>query len=293
MNAASNSCHYFRSGFAVTPCCLYFTACWKKSFVAFILKQVRKSLFHIWINTSLEDLWKISLSVPQKANHLLQGISHRDSWSNSGQSLECGFPTSMIGLTTGLLWKRAFCPSHSMEHVSFCTSKYSVGKKKDPVTPQQCCTGAKLSFNEHKYVHKTKQLQNQEALSSLWGKCPTMSLGFPCWDAAVGLGVFLRLWLESSARATARAHVSIWTAQNLFDSAILRSLLALLDSWPRFGDIESSFHQERLRMELALSLFYCNIFLNTTRYFFALLPALCRLLYHSYDPSQGRLSVLF
>lgn len=75
--------------------------------------------------------------------------------------------TAVSGLATGLLWKRAFCSSHIAGHVSFCTNEYSVVKKNDPVVLQQCCNDAQLSFSEQKYAHKTKWLQNQEALRGL------------------------------------------------------------------------------------------------------------------------------
>lgn len=73
----------------------------KKSFVAFVLEQVRKSLFHIRINKNFEDLWKISLlvtprrSVTSWGDHT-EGISHRDSQSNSGQRLKCWFQQQWV-----------------------------------------------------------------------------------------------------------------------------------------------------------------------------------------------------
>lgn len=109
---------------------------------------------------------------------------------------------SMSGLVTGLLWKRAFCLSCLAGHVSFCTNKYSVVKKKDPVALQWCYTDAQISSSEYKCTHKTKQLQNQEALRvpSAMEKVSDHVSGFPyprcscrVGYAAVGLDLLLRL----------------------------------------------------------------------------------------------------
>lgn len=142
MNAASNSCHYFRSSFAAIPCCLYSTACWKKSFVAFVLEQIRKSLFHIWINTSFEDLWKKACWSPQRVSHLLEGISHRLPKQFRPET-KMLVSKAVSGLATGQPWKRAFCSSSIAGHVSFCTNKYSVVKKKDPVV----CSSAAMMLS--------------------------------------------------------------------------------------------------------------------------------------------------
>lgn len=213
--------------------CTPLPACWKKSFVAFVLEQIRKSLFHIWINTSFEDLWKISLSVTPEGQSPVRGHFPQTPKAIHATDLNVGFK-AVNGLATGLLWKRAFSSSRIAGHVSFCTNKYSVVKKKDPVVLQQCCNDAQLSFSEHKYAHKTKRLQNQ-VLGGLpaTGYMANHISGFSyprcsCrfGDAAVVLDFLLRLWLGSPPRANARAHVSIWAAQSLFDSAIVRSLLA-------------------------------------------------------------------
>jgi len=106
----------------------------------------------------------------------------------------------MGDLATGLLWKRTFCLPCPAGHISFYTNKYSVVKKKDPVALQWCCTDAQLSSSECKYTHKTKQLQNQEALGgpSAMENVDNRVSGFPCPSyscragyAAVGLDLLL------------------------------------------------------------------------------------------------------
>lgn len=157
----------------------------------------------------------------------------------------------MSGLAIGLLWRRAFCLPHPAVF-SFCINKYSVVNREDSVAlQQQWRTDAQLSTSEYKYAHKTKQLQNQEALRgpSAMEKVADLVSGFPCPRcsckvsyAAVGLDLLLRLWLGSSARATARACFSTWMAQSLFDSAMLRSLRSPSRlMWPRSGAMEGSF----------------------------------------------------
>lgn len=179
MNAASNSCHYFRSSFAAIPCCLYSTAWWKKSFVAFVLEQVRKSLFHIWIKRSFEDLWKISLSVTPEGQSPVRGHFPQTHKAIQARELNVGFKSSeWSGYWAAQ--KRAFCSSPIAGHVSFCTNKYSVIKKKDAVLLQHRCNDAQLSFSEYKNVHKTKWLQNQE----VWEGCQPQVLWF--WYAYSG-----------------------------------------------------------------------------------------------------------
>lgn len=50
---------------------------------------------------------------------------------------------AVSGLATGQPWKRAFCSSPIADHVSFCTNKYSVVKKKDPVV----CSSAAMMLS--------------------------------------------------------------------------------------------------------------------------------------------------
>lgn len=64
-------------------------------------------------------------------------------------------------------------------------------------------------------------------------------------------------------------------------------------TWPKSGATESSFCQERLRTELALSLFHCNVLSSWTLQGISLPRSQGSVGFcHSYHPSQGGLSVL-
>lgn len=132
------------------------------------------------------------------------------------------------------------------------------------------------------------------------GKASSHVSGFPyprrscrAGYAAVGLGLLLRLWLESPARATARACVCLNGTKLVWLGCAPIPVSPPWLMWPRFGATESSFRQERLRTEQALPLFHCNIFCSWTPQDVSLpRPQGSVGFCHSCHPSQGGLSVI-
>lgn len=59
-----------------------------------MLEQVRKSLFHIWINTSFEDVSKISFSITPKGQSPVTGVTFPTEAPKAIQArdLNVGFP---------------------------------------------------------------------------------------------------------------------------------------------------------------------------------------------------------